>query len=132
VDASERINSTIQEFNISHGLNFLLADVTYRWIFADRGKDFLGRLQPYAGAGIGAARPHVELFAGGLHFEQYQWHGPAVEGFAGANLDLFKYLSLFVEYKFTYADLDRLNIPGGFIEVTPLTHHLVTGVSVHF
>src|SRR5437660_1523906 len=31
VDASERVDSTIESFSISHGLNFLMAEGIYRW-----------------------------------------------------------------------------------------------------
>ena len=37
---------------------------------------------------------------------------------------LSRHWGLMFEYKFTYANLDSLDIPGGSIEVTPLTHHL--------
>ncbi len=36
------------------------------------------------------------------------------------------------EYKFIYANLDSLDIPGASIEVTPLTHQVVTGVTFSF
>jgi len=39
---------------------------------------------------------------------------------------------LFVEYKFSYTDLDSLSIPGGSLSLSPLTHHLVTGLSFRF
>lgn len=128
VDDQERIGDTIQGFNMSHGLNFLTADVIYRWFLGPRGEGFLGRIQPYLGAGVGAVIPHVESTIGGVHFEQYQLHGPGAQGFLGINLDLTRHWSVFFEYKLSYADLD-LTIPSGSIEVEPWTHHLVTGLS---
>src|SRR5207249_4959650 len=74
VNASERVGSTIDSFSISHGLNFLTADVIYRWFLAERGKGLAGRFQPYIGAGIGAVIPHVESEIGGVSYEKYQWH----------------------------------------------------------
>src|SRR5207249_9299612 len=88
------------------GLNFLTADVLYRWFLGQRGHDFLGRFQPYAGAGIGVVIPHVESTIGSVHFEQYQWHGPGAQGFVGTNFDLTRHWSMFIEYKLSYADLD--------------------------
>jgi lipid A oxidase len=132
VNAPERVGDTITDFNISHGLNFLTANAMYRWFLADREQNFLGRFQPYLGAGIGAAIPHVESTIGAVHFEQYQFRGPACQAMAGLNFDLAKHLGLFAEYKFTYADLDRLSIPNGSISLTPLTQHLATGISVRF
>ena len=78
VDAAERVGNTIESFSISHGLNFLMFDGIYRCLPGEPGKDFLGRFQPYVGAGIGAAIPHVESSVGGVTYEKYQWHGPAV------------------------------------------------------
>jgi len=132
VDAFERVGDTINSFNLSHGLNFLTADVMYRAFLGERGKDFLGRLQPYVGVGVGAVIPHVESIIGGVGYEKYQWHGPGVQAFVGTNFDLTRHWSLFAEYKFSYANLDHLNIPGGSIGITPLTHHIVSGLSFRF
>jgi opacity protein-like surface antigen len=132
VNDSERIDNTIQSFSISHGLNFLTLDAIYRWLPGHRDGDFLGRFQPYVGVGIGAVIPHVESTVGGVRHEEYQWHGPGVQGFGGLNFDLARHLSLFVEYKLTYANLDTMNIPGGSIAIIPFTHHLLSGLSVRF
>ena len=131
VHGVERIDDTIQSFSISHGLNFLTLDALYRWLPGRRDQDLLGRFQPYVGLGLGAAIPHVESNIGGVTFEEYQWHGPAVQGFCGLNFDLTRHWSVFAEYKLSYVDLD-LPIPGGSIRVAPLTHHLVAGLSIHF
>lgn len=46
VNANERIDNTIQSFSLSHGLNYALGDIVYRWFPGERGEDFLGHLQP--------------------------------------------------------------------------------------
>ena len=129
---TERIDQTIQSFSLSHGLNYALGDVVYRWMPGRRGEDFLGHLTPYAGIGLGLAIPHVESEVNGSFHEEYQVHGPGVEGLAGVNVALTRHWGLMFEYKFTYANLDSLDIPGGSIEVTPLNHHLVTGLTFSF
>jgi lipid A oxidase len=129
---TERIDQTIQSFSLSHGLNYALGDVVYRWMPGRRGEDFLGHLTPYAGIGLGLAIPHVESEENGSFHEEYQVHGPGVEGLAGVNVALTRHWGLMFEYKFTYANLDSLDIPGGSIEVTPLNHHLVTGLTFSF
>lgn len=131
VDDHEPIRETIEGFSMSHGLNFLTADAMYRWFLGERGQSFLGRIQPYAGAGLGAVIPHVESTIGGVHFEEYQFHGPGVQGFLGANIDLSRHWSVFLEYKLSYVDLE-LEIPGGSISVAPWSHHFVTGLSFRF
>jgi lipid A oxidase len=132
VDDNERIDNTIESFSLSHGLNYALGDIVYRWQPGRRGEDFLGHLEPYVGLGLGAAIPHVESGVNGKFHEEYQLHGPGVEALAGMNIALTHHIGLMFEYKFTYANLDSLDIPGGSIEVTPLTHHLVTGLTFSF
>ena len=132
VDDNERVDGTIQSFSLSHGLNYALGDIVYRWKPGQRGEDFLGHLEPYVGVGLGAAIPHVESTVGGRFHEGYQLHGPGVEGLAGLNVALTRHIGLMFEYKFTYANLDSLEIPGGSIEVTPLNHHIVTGLTFSF
>lgn len=132
VNDNERIDQTIDSFSLSHGLNLALGDVVYRWFPGGRGDDFLSRLQPYVGAGLGAAIPHVETNVGGNFQEEYQLHGPSAQGIAGVNFDLTRHWGLMFEYKFTYANLDSLDIRGGAIELTPLTHHVVAGLTFSF
>jgi lipid A oxidase len=132
VNENEPIEDTIGSFSLSHGLNFALGDIVYRWLPGKRGEDFLGHLQPYAGVGLGAAIPHVESKIGGTFHEEYQLHGPGVEALAGVNIELTRHLGVMLEYKFTYANLDSLDVPGGSIELTPLTHNLVTGLTFSF
>lgn len=132
VDNNERIDNTIESFSLSHGLNFALGDVVYRWSPGNRGEDFLGHLQPYVGLGLGAVIPHVESEINGTFHEEYQFHGPGVEALAGLTINLTRHWGLLFEYKFTYANLDALDIPNGSIELTPLTHNLVAGITFNF
>lgn len=132
VNDNERIDDTIEQFSLSHGLNYALGDIVYRWMPGHRGEDFLGRLEPYAGIGLGLAIPHVESEVNGKFHEEYQVRGPGVEALAGVNVAITRHVGLMFEYKFTYANLDALDIPGGSIEVTPLSHNLVTGLTFSF
>jgi lipid A oxidase len=132
VDDRERLGDTVEYFNLSHGLNFALADVIYRWFPAARGPGLPGCLQPYAGLGLGAAIPHVESSVGGRALEEYQLHGPGVQGLVGINVDLTRHWGIMFEYKLTYAHLGELDIPNGSIEIRPLTHNFVTGITLRF
>ncbi len=133
VNDFEPVSASISHFSISHGLNFITADVFYRWRMGRRGENFLGRFEPYIGAGAGVVIPHVEAqLAGGQFGEEYQFHGPAVLAMAGLNFDVTRHFALFAEYKFSYARLGEMHITGGSIEADPLTHNLVSGVSVRF
>ena len=120
-------------FNNSHGLNFLTFEGMYRYYIADPEKTFWGRFQPYAGGGIALLIPHVEseLSNGGPDYGEYQINGPGFQGMIGLNFELAYHFSIFTEYKLTYALLDE-SIPGGSVQLDPLTHALIMGVSFHF
>ena len=132
VDGHERIDNTLQQFSLSHGLNYAPADVVYRWQPGKRGEDFLGHLEPYVGLGVGAAIPHVESEVNGRFDEEYQFRGPGVQALAGVKLSLTKHVGVMFEYKFTYANVGSLDVPNGSIEITPLTHNLVAGLVFSF
>lgn len=99
VDDNERIDNTLQQFSLSHGLNYALADIVYRWQPGQHGEDFLVHLEPYVGLGLGAAVPHVESEVNGNFHEEYQLHGPGVQALAGVKVGLTKYVGLMIEYK---------------------------------
>src|SRR5438552_6967462 len=52
VNEVERVGDTIDSFSISHGLNFLTADVIYRRFLGEPGVKLLGHLEPYLGLGV--------------------------------------------------------------------------------
>jgi lipid A oxidase len=132
VNGSEPVRNTIEDFANSHGLNFLTADVIYRWFLAEPGQGFFSRLQPYTGVGAGVLIPHVEATIGGVRQENYQITGPGAQGFGGLNFNITRHLLLFTEYKFSYAHLNGEDVPGGRISADAFTHHLVLGLGLKF
>ena len=133
MDDNERIDNTIQQFSLSHGLNYALGDVVYRWLPGQRGEDFLGHLQPYAGLGLGAAIPHVESNVNGQFHEEYQLHGPGVQATRGRERRADPALGPDVRIQIYLCESRlRSTFQGGSIEVTPLTHHLVTRLHLQF
>ncbi len=137
VNDTEPASNTFYDFNCSHGLNYLTADAFYRFFLADPDKNFLGRFQPYLGAGLGITIPHVEVELTGLpRFEQYEFGGLGAQAIAGLSFSVTKHIQLFTEYKFTYADLDKLDfsngITSGNISLDSMANHLVFGASYRF
>lgn len=133
VTGTEPLNNTFEELSFSHGYNLLIFNGTYRWFpKGSRDNTFLGRLQPYVGLGLGIAVPHVEVDITGSKTEEYQYTGPAFQGFGGVNIDVYKNLSIFLEYKLTYADMDADLTGGGSIEVKPWSNHILFGLSYTF
>ena len=133
VSTVEPAGNTFEELEFSHGHNLLTANGLYRWFpTGQRDDSLLGRLQPYAGAGAGVAIPHVEIITPTSRTKEYQIAGPAVQGLLGVNVDLHRYISTFTEYKLTYANINADLSGGGEVEVNPLTHHFIVGLSVRF
>jgi opacity protein-like surface antigen len=74
--------------------------------------------------------------AGQPRFEQYEFGGLGMQGIAGLSFDITKHIQLFSEYKFTFADLDKLEFSNGetsgTISFNSMANHLVFGVSYCF
>ena len=133
VSSDERLSDTFSRFEFTDGHNLLTLNGFYRWFPKGiRDNTVLGRLQPYVGLGLGIAYPHVEVETMGSTTSEYQIVGPAAQGVAGVNFDVYKGLSLFTELKLTYADMDADLQSGGSIEVEPWTHHIAFGLSYGF
>ncbi len=72
VNDNERVDDTIESFSLSHGLNFALGDIVYRWLPGNRGQDFLGHLQPYAGSVSAPRFRMLNPISSGKFDEKYQ------------------------------------------------------------
>ena len=133
VSGAEPLRNTFKELSFSHGYNLLTFNGMYRWFPKGvRDDTFLGRLQPYVGLGLGVAVPHVEVEINGNKTEEYQYTGPAFQGLGGVNFDVYKKFSIFLEYKFTYADINADLTSGGSVEIEPWTNHFIFGLSYSF
>ena len=134
VDGYEPIRDSIQSFNLSHGLNMITFNGMYRWFAAgQRDQTLLGRLQFYSGLGAGFSIPHVEAMIDGLRTYEYQAAaGPVVNGMVGLNYDLYEFLSGFLEYKLSYADVDADLKGGGSISAESVTHQFIFGITGRF
>jgi lipid A oxidase len=128
VDTTEPLSTTVQGFNMSHGTNYLTLSVLRRWNSGPE-PGSTGRLQPYVGAGAGLMLPHVEATVGSESVGEYQLTGPAFQLTGGVAWPFASRLSVFGEYRFTRGDAS-VRIPGGEVETTLYTHHLVAGPSL--
>jgi lipid A oxidase len=138
VNDTEPVSNTFNDFNCSHGLNYLTADAFYRFFLGQPdSKSFINRIQPYLGAGVGITIPHVEVeLANQPRYEQYEFGGLGVQAIAGVSFSITKHIQLFTEYKFTYANLDKLDfsngVTSGNISFDSMANHLVFGASYRF
>jgi opacity protein-like surface antigen len=111
----------VQHFALSHGLNFVLADVGVRRRFSDR-------LTAHLIGGLGPMVPHVEVQVDGVGHEGYQLAGVGVQGAAGVEIGVWRRVSVLTEYKWSHAPV-RLSLDSGHAELTATSHHFAIGVS---
>lgn len=132
LDASVPVNTIVERFDASHGVNYIMFDVLLRHpLWPDPERFPRGRVQLYGGAGLGPVVTHGETRIQNQKLEKYEVAGLGVQGFVGARALIFKHFGLFAEYKFTHARLE-FDVVGGRARVDENTHHLIGGFSIHF
>lgn len=133
INTVQPINTAIQRFDVSHGVNYLTVDAIFRNpMFADKERFPKGRAQLYVGVGPGVVIAHPENVVEGVrNNEEYQIGGFGVQAFVGAKVLLLQYLGTFVEYKFSHSRL-KVDLSTGDAKVHENTHHLVFGITVPF
>jgi hypothetical protein len=114
----------VQQYNVSHGLNLLLANFVFRRVLTDR-FDLALR------GGIGIGIPHPEIRMLGEALEKYQIRGAAFQTSGGIEFKLASRLLWLGEYKFTGTN-PRFELRSSRIENRFLTHHFVTGLGIRF
>ena len=131
VDTTARVNSIIQQFQITHGVNYLTLDALIRYPLLEEEERFRhGRAQLYAGLGVGPVIAHTENVVDTVRNDEgYEIRGGGIQTFVAARALLFKYFGLFAEYKFTHSGLE-IGVAAGIGRVEENTHHLVGGVTI--
>jgi opacity protein-like surface antigen len=119
------LRSPVDAFAMTHGLNFLLANVVWTGGGA-------GRLVRWAArAGVGPTLPHAESRVAGRAREGYDWGGVGLHLAPGLEVRVTDRLRATGEYKFTFAR-PVVRAAGGTIATTVRTHHLAFGLAVVF
>jgi lipid A oxidase len=120
------LGNQFTRLEFSDGLNLLTAHVFYRYP--------LGRWTPYAGIGLGASIPHVEVSMPGFpNTFRYEVTGLAARLYAGLQVQVHGGWSVFGEYQFSYAQIDNAGLGGrGTLDTNIRSHHVNFGVSYAF
>ncbi|MCX7604706.1 MAG: hypothetical protein N2036_11585 [Bryobacteraceae bacterium] len=126
VDAQLPMNAFVERYSISHGLNFLLANLVY-----SRPVPALPAVRWAARLGAGPTIPHAESTVGGESREGYQLGRPALHAAAGVELRLWKRVHAITEYKHTRTS-QRTRIAAGNASALFRTHHVVFGLGLSF
>jgi hypothetical protein len=122
--------SVVQQLSVSHGLNMVLANVVTHFPFgtASGGRP---RAVLTARFGVGPTVSHTEGNLLGMTAEHYESGGVAMQAAGGMEFPFWKSLHAFGEYKYT-TTWQHLSVGSAAVELSPGTHHLVTGITYHF
>jgi hypothetical protein len=124
----EQLGPTVQQYRMTHGLNFIMANLTSRIPF---GRSAHGDA-PFAvisRLGAGVTVPHAETTILNVTQEQYEYAGPGGHAAVGLTAKLKGRLSLVGEYKITYAKPKISTAHNGTGQMTALTHHVALGLA---
>ena len=125
-DRSGPVGAFMTHLEFTDGLNIATVNALYRW-------QTQTALTPYVGVGLGANVPNVEVYAPGFpNTFEYQLAGVAAVAFAGIDVKLLDAVSLFGEYKFSYARVDADLVGGGSLSTDLFNHHFNLGLAYRF
>jgi len=122
IDDRLPMNTFVDRYNQTHGLNFLFANLVWR-------QPLGGRAALLLRGGAGPVRPGRDIVMPGLNVQGYQFAGVGAQAAAGLEVRLNGWLSALTEYKFTHAR-PELNLGAGHGRMTADTHNLVFGVAI--
>jgi hypothetical protein len=124
-------SAVVQRLAMSHGLNFILANVAVRRDLGSPDVTGTTRIVAVLRAGVGPTLPHAESTVGGVTREQYEGGGLGLQAGGGVEMRMWRGLGALGEYKFTWAT-PRIGVAGGEATVPVRSHHLVGGVALRF
>jgi hypothetical protein len=129
VDVVQPMNLIVQDFEMSHGLNFWFTNLVWRmpapWL-APR-----DRLTVALRAGAGPVVAGVSTRVDHVIVDHYEFAGVGLQGAAGVEVLVAGSFAVTGEYKLTYVR-PRIDVPGGTGQTTALTHHVAAGFSIGF
>jgi hypothetical protein len=130
IDADLPVGTVLPRFELSHGLNFVLANAVVRLgLGADRGPD--ARVAVTARAGAGATVPHVEATAEGARADEYRVGRIGWQVAGGIDVRLWSGVSALTEVKWTGTN-QQLDVGAASITVPIRTVHVVAGAGWRF
>lgn len=124
--AVETRSASLTQFAQSHGLNFVLGNVTYQ----SRARCG-GRCVVVGRAGGGITIPHVEATYLGTSVSSYQFGGPAFQGGVGLEVAAHSGLVAIVDGRVTYAKVTD-DLAGATLSSSLTTWHLTFGAGWRF
>src|SRR5262245_46674616 len=131
IDAVVPLSSIVERVSMSHGLNFVFANIAARRGFGPVNAGGVHRAVAVVRAGAGPTMPHAESQIGDVYFEQYESGGLGVQAGGSVELSLWRGVGALGEYKFTWAS-PEIEVAGGQARIPARSHHFVFGVLYGF
>lgn len=133
VNESARLDTRVQNFNISHGVNMGGLNFLYRWMKFASASFPNGRVQPYVGGGPVYYVAHSESTINNRSTDgRYQGSGFGYQILSGLQYGLYGRLSPFGEAKFNSGRAKVDTADQGRAQTDLRTWHTVGGFSVRF
>ena len=131
VDAIARMDTIVQRYAMSHGMNFALVNAVVRVPLAEGGNGFASRVAFTARAGAGPMVPHAENTIDGESREQYEAGGIGYQVAGGLDVRLAGPLSAAIDYKFGHGTPEVMVVDGTG-RTTANVHQLAFGLALGF
>ena len=131
IDTTAPLSSVVQRLAMSHGLNFIFANVVLRRELGSVDAAGTPRFVLVARVGAGPTVAHAETTVENVNRDQYESGGLGAQVAGGFEATVWKRLAVLGEYKFTRAT-PQLELAGGTITVPSRSHHLVGGLAYRF
>ena len=131
IDASLPLSSIVQRLAMSHGLNFIFANVALRRELGPVDSQGTRRFVAVIRVGAGPTVPHAESTVDHVNSDHYETGGVGAQVAGGLEVMVWRGLGVMGEYKFTWAT-PQIDVAGGQATVPARSHHLVGGFAFRF
>ena len=131
VDAFLPLASVVQRLAMSHGLNFIFANVALRRELGPVDSQGTHRFVVVARVGAGPTVSHAESTVDSGARDQYQTSGLGTQVAGGFEATVWRRLAVLGEYKFTRAS-PQIDVAGGEATIPSRSHHVVGGIAYRF
>jgi len=122
VDLTAPMETFVQRYSMTHGLNFLVVNVGGRRPIGS------SRVTLAARGGVGPTFPHAETEVRHRARELYEYAGVGLHAAAGVEVDLGHGIAATSEYKVTYAK-PEISLVDGHGRTSTATHHVAFGLA---
>ena len=120
-ETSVTMNTVVQRYSMTHGLNFALANLVMR-------TPIRGPFALVWRAGAGPTIPHAESTIDHQPRDQYEYGGLGAQLSIGVDIRSWRFLSTTAEYKFTIAR-PEIDVVDGTGVTTAATHQIALGLA---